>query len=400
VKFSFDRFATAGPSGEKAAYAADWAALERVEANGPLSGRLVLKHPAPALWTTALADISGAILSRKACAALGDRIRTRIVGSGPFAQAEWLPNQRLVLRANPGWRGPPPDFEEIVLRPVQDMRTAALALRAGEIDFSPVDLMSLGQVQRYPRTRLTRIDALDYVWIGLNVSKPPLDDRRVRQAVRAAIDVDAVLLAAYDGRVERARTLIPPRLLGHWQAAPLHPRDLAAARRLLAEAGWPDGFATRITVLNEARYVAAAEVVQANLAEAGIRCEVDARDGGSFWSAGKGRAGEELDLALQVFKGKADPSFYTQWFVGAQIGGWNWQRWSSPEFDRLHEVAAATLDETARAAAFIAMQQLMHESSAFIWLTHDVLAFAARDWLAPALLPNGSEWQLAAFRRA
>ncbi len=399
VKFSFERFGNAGPGGEKAAYAADWAALDHVEVSGPYKGRLLLKHPAPALWSTALADISGAIVSRRAFASLGDGVRTGIVGSGPFQATEWVPHQRFVLRANPAWRGSPPAFTEIVLRPVEDARTARIALKAGEIAFSGVDVLARRAVEAYPATNLTKIDGIDYVWIGLNVAKAPLSDRRVRQAIRAAIDVEAVLLAAYDGEAKRARALIPPALLGYWPDAPLYRRDLAAAKALLTEAGYPHGFATAITVLNEPKYRAAGEIVQANLAELGIACAVDARDSGSFWSAGKDPAGRDLDLVLQVFRGKADPSFYTQWFVSDQIGRWNWQRWSNPGYDRLHDIAASTLDGEIRAEAFIAMQKLMDESAAFIWLTHDVLLFAARDWLKPVLLPNGSDWQLADFAR-
>ncbi|HLJ64649.1 MAG TPA: ABC transporter substrate-binding protein [Stellaceae bacterium] len=397
VKFSFERFAHAGTQGSPSPYASDWAALDRVEVTGALSGTLHLKHPAPALWTIALADISGVILSRRQVGALGGEIGASLLGSGPFTIAQWIPDQRLTLTPNPAFRGPLPTFEEIELRPVSDDRTALLGFRAGELDFTAIDLLALDKVKQLPATTLTTIEAIDYVWIGLNLEKPPLDDPRVRRALRAAIDVDAVLLAAYDGKVPRARALLPPGILGHWAEAPLHRRDLDAARALLKEAGWERGFRTRITVFNDAKFRAAGEVVQANLAELGIRCAVDARDGAAFWSAGNGEAGRDLDLVLQFFKGKPDPSFFTQWFVSAQIGAWNWQRWSDPEFDRLHARAAATLDTEARRADYIAMQKRMEDAAAFIWLTHDRLAFAARPWLVPRLLPDGADWQLPLF---
>lgn len=401
VKFSFERFNNPPPGQKKASYASDWGQLEAVEVTGPLSGRIVLKKPAPALWLTTLADASGCIVSRRAFEAMGDKALTHALGSGPYLQAEWSPEQRYVLRANPEYGGTAPvRFPEIVLRPVPDGKTAEIAFRAGELDFTRIDITSLEPFRRMKGAALSTIDGIDYIWIGLNVEKPPLDDPRVRQAIRLAIDVDAALAAAYDGKVRRAKTLIPPQLLGHWAEAPLHKRDVAAARRLLGEAGHASGLKLTLTCLNQPAYKTAALVAQANLAEAGVGCDVRALDGGSFWSAGAGEAGKELELSLQLFKGKADPSFYTQWFTSSQVGEWNWQRWRSPEYDRLHEAAASTLDPQERTKAFVRMQQLMDDSAAFIWLTHDALAFAAQAWLRPAVLPNGNDWQLAYFAEA
>lgn len=400
VKFSFERFNNPPPGGKKATYAADWAALDKVEVTGPLSGRIILKNPAPALWTTAICDSSGCIVSKKAFEALGDKVMTQTAGSGPYLQAEWVANQRFVLKRNPDWQGAKPVFEEIVLRPVSESKTAEIAFKSNEIDFTRVDISSVDDFKKAAATKLTTIDAIDYIWIGMNVEKKPLDNVKVRQAIKAAVDVSQVLDGAYDGKVKPAKSLIPPALLGSWKDAPAPKRDVALAKKLLAEAGLPNGFKTRITVLNQPVYKNAALVVQANLAEVGIECEVDAQDGGTYWSSGKAEAGQNLDLSLQLFKGKADPSFYTQWFLTSQVGNWNWQRWKNEEFDNLHKAAASTNDPAERTKALVRMQQLMEESAAYIWLTHDVLVFASKDWLKPAVLPNGSDWQLPFFSEA
>ncbi|MFX8601154.1 hypothetical protein ABTL95_19840, partial [Acinetobacter baumannii] len=89
-------------------------------------------------------------------------------------------------------------------------------------------------------------------------------------------------------------------------------------------------------------FQAAGLVVQAMLANLGIKLNLEVLDGGTFWSAGKGDAGKNLDLSIQRFGGKADPAFQTQWFVSEQVGVWNWQRWASPEFDKLNVAAAST----------------------------------------------------------
>jgi peptide/nickel transport system substrate-binding protein len=391
VKFSFERFQARG--GELSPYADDWSALDGVETLGPHRGRIHLKRPAPALWRIGLADTSGCILPRRAVEAIGGRFTELAHGGGPYRIERWIPNQELVLASNPDYAGAGPPLAEIVMRPVHDVKTTELALLAGEVDFTALEPTVARSLKDREDVRLIWRDSIHYVWVGINVEKPPLNDVRVRRAIRSAIDVDSVLLAGWDGAVPRARSLLAPALLGHWPNAPTHARDLAAARRLLAEAGFPDGFTTRLTLLNKPSHQTAALVIQSNLAEIGVRVELDVHDAGTFWSLGKGATGEKLDLVIQRFGGKLDPSFQTQWFVSSQVGVWNWQRWRNPEFDHLHTRASSTVDPEERARLYVRMQALMEESAAFIWLTHEANVFGARRWLEPAVLPTGDDWQ-------
>jgi peptide/nickel transport system substrate-binding protein len=400
VKFSFERFQSATKDGKKSSYASDWGALEGVEVTGKLTGRIHLKRPAPSLWRITLCDGSGSIVSRKAFEALGDKVATQPVGSGAYLIQEWVPNQQLVLRANPDYAGSRPAFREVVVKPVAELKTAEIAFRAGELDFTQIDVASVDTFEKLPDARIVKMPGFEYIWVGMNVERPPLDNPKIRQAVRAAIDVDQVVLAAYQGKVARANAMIQPSLLGYWKEAPAYKKDAALARRLLGEGGQPGGFKTRLTLLNTSLYKTMGQVIQANLAEVGVQCELDVRDSGTFWSAGKGDGGKQLELSLQRFSAKMDPTFTSQWFVSEQIGVWNWQRWANPEFDRLHTLADSTNDVAERTKAVVRMQQLMDESAAFVWLTHGASIFAAKKWLQPAILPNGTDWQHEFFREA
>ena len=231
----------------------------------------------------------------------------------------------------------------------------------------------------------------------MNVEKKPFDDVRVRQALRAAIDVDQVLAGAYDGAVGRAYGPIAPGLLGYWKDAPHYARDVGRAKDLLKQAGLGGGFRAKLTLLNQPQYQSAGQIIQALVGEAGIQLDLDVRDAGSYWSAGNGDSGKQLDMALQRFGGKADPAFQTQWFVTSEIGDWNWQRWSDKQYDALFEKAGATDDKDARQQMYVEMQKLMDQSSAFVWLTHERNVFAFRDWVKPALLPNGDDMLLDRF---
>jgi peptide/nickel transport system substrate-binding protein len=400
VKFSFERFLAPTADGGRVPYADDWGTLERVEVTGPLTGRILFTAPSPAVWVIALADGSGAIVSRAAYEALGEEARMTPIGSGPYLLSEWTPRERFVLTANPDYQGPAPAFATIEGRPIADDKTAQLALQAGEIDFGQIDPAVATEIEGTEGLAVERLSAIDYVWIGPNIARAPYDDVRVRQALRLAIDVPAIIAAAYNGTVDQARALLAPGLLGHWADAPVHARDVDAARALLEEAGLGGGFETRLTVLNSAVAQTTAAIVQANLAEIGVIVEIEALDGGAYWAYGENDASAELDLVLVEYSGKFDPSFQTQWFTTDQIGTWNWQRWSEPAFDALHAEGASTTDPARREEIYVEAQRLMDESAAFWWITHNAYTFAFDATVVPGILPNGSQWQYAAFRRA
>lgn len=398
VKFSFEQFGIAVKDGKKSTYASDWSALKEVEVTGKYAGKIHLKNAAPALWNISIADGNGNILSKKAVEALGDKIATQMVGSGPYMIEKWTPNQELVLVRNPTYKGAEPaKIPRVIIKPVAEAKTAEIALRAKEIDFTPISPASIDALKGVAGVSVIEKPGMRYLFIGINVDKKPFDNIKVRQAVRAALDVNEIVAAGYDGKVKRANAMLQPSLIGYWQDAPNRKRDVALAKKLLAEAGLASGFKAQITVLNQAHFKTMALVAQANLADVGIQLDVDARDGGAFWGLGKDDLSKNLDMSLQPYSAKSDPGFSSQWFTSAQVGQWNWQRYKSAEYDRLHEQANASTDVAARARMYIEMQKIMDEFSAYVWLTHDASVFACASWLKPAVLPNGTDWQYSSF---
>ncbi|MCM2456654.1 ABC transporter substrate-binding protein [Rhizobium sp. CG4] len=401
VKFSFERFIKPDAEGKSVTYAKDWSALDHVEVTGPLEGRIILKNPAPALYTIALADGSGRIVSKKAFEALGKDFATKIVGSGPYVLKEWTPREQFVLEINPDYRGPiKPHFQQIVGKPIGEQKTAEIAFQSGEIDFTAIDPENGKALSALPDASVTEIPAIDYVWFGPNIEKAPFDDIRVRQAIRYAVDVDAILQGAYSGIYPRANALLAPCLLGAWKDAPLYTRDLEKAQALLDEAGHSGGFKAKLTVEAGARYEAIAQIIQANLADVGIEVEIEALESAAYWALGKNDASKDLELSLVKFNGKFDPGFQTQWFTSEQVGQWNWQRYKNADYDALHQKGGVTVDPAEREKIYIEAQKLLDESAAFIWITHNLNAFASRKWLKPGVLPNGNNWLYTAFTDA
>ena len=400
VKFSFERIAD--PKNESP-YRDDWAVLDRVEVHDPYSGTIHLKEAFAPLWTISLVRGSGCIVCKKAVEAAGGKFTTQPPAmSGPYLLKEWTPKQKTVLVRNPDWNGPAPAFDEIQIFPIDDEKTSEIAFEAGELDFTTLSLSSLPQLkEKLPaHAKLTEHPSLSYVWLGMNVENPALSDIRVREAIKKAVDVDAVLEAAYFGVAQRATGLIAPGLVGHRDITP-PPRDLEGAQKLLEEAGVSD-LSLTLDILNKAERTAAAQVIQANLAEVGINVEIKPHDSGTFWVLGDEKSGDSwksIQLMINRFSMQPDPSFATAWFTPDQVGVWNWERWRSEEFGKLHKEAIVELDPAKRQAAYARMQDLMDESGAYLFLTHELTAAIYRDTIVPGLLPDGNV-RLAEFKLA
>ncbi|MBN8942159.1 MAG: ABC transporter substrate-binding protein [Rhizobiales bacterium] len=399
VKFSFERFAVAPVDGKESPYKGDWTGLTGVEVTGRLTGKIVLSKPNAGLFAIALADVSGCIMSKKAVTERGVEHNTRPVGSGPYQVASVERQRGAVLKRNPAYAGTKPFYEEIRVNFIQDPKTTELALRSGELDFAVLPPAVAEPLRNAQGLSVDQSPGLAYIWLGINMQKPPFDDVRVRQAIRLALDVDQMLLAGFNGKAPRLNALIMQPILGYWAEAPVYRRNVAEARRLLAEAG-KTAIRARITVLNQPTFQTMALVARALLAEVGISVDVDVQEGATYWDAGKGDAGKNLDLFMMRFNGKLDPSFLMQWFVSSQIGTWNWQRFSSPEFDRLAAEAIVETDPQKRAALVIKAQQEMDKSAAFVWLTNDVAFAVRRATLKTAYLPGAIDWQLDHFAGA
>ncbi|MBC7799616.1 MAG: ABC transporter substrate-binding protein, partial [Gemmatimonadaceae bacterium] len=371
VKFSYERFVIP-VDGKESPYKGEWANLKAVEVTGRLTGRVVLDKPRAGLFTIAFGDVAGSILCRRAVEQRGAEHNTKPVGSGPLMVTSFEKQRQVVMRRNPAYVGERSGFDEVAVRYVPDPRTTELGLRSGDLDFAALPPSVAEPLRTAANLRILQQPGIANVWLGMNTEKPPFNDVRVRRAIRLALDVDQMLLGGYNGRAPRANALVMPQVVGHWAEAPVLKRDVAQAKRLMAEAGHASGFRARILVQNQPVYQTMALVARAMLAEIGITLEVDAQDAGSFFSAGKGDVGKALDMFIIRFNGKLDPNFLAQWFTSDQVGVWNWQRWANKDFDALLDQGSSELDDTKRAALFVRAQQIMEESAAFVWLTYDV----------------------------
>ncbi|MDZ4729327.1 MAG: ABC transporter substrate-binding protein [Xanthomonadales bacterium] len=384
VKASYERIANPA---NNSAYSSDWAALDYIEVINEREGVIVLKEPFTPLLSTTLPGPAGAILP--AAVLQGNESRNFGVDlpatAGPYRIKQWNPGQSFIMERNPDWNGDRPTFDEVHLILIVDDKAAEIAYDAGEVDATRLAASSLAEFESHPRPNSTIIKnpLHSYYWLGMRVDHPLYRDIRVRRAVQQAINIEELVEGAFLGSVKPATGIIAPGVIGYRQKQGLPPFDPQAAKRLLAEAGYPDGFKTIITTTTETELVAAATIVATQLIKIGIRAEVAPEENNSVITRAQGplKYRKNDQMILWQYGVNPDPYWYMAWFTPEQIGKWNWERWDSKEFGKLARQGTLEDDPLKRQLIYERMAALMDDSGAYVFFANGLNAVIHRDYI-------------------
>jgi peptide/nickel transport system substrate-binding protein len=211
------------------------------------------------------------------------------VGTGPYMFKEWVQGQRWVVEKNPNYWNPErrATFDEVVFRWIKEPQAAVTALLNGEVDVIPnvppqlVDRIQASSSAHVAATRGSRL-----MFLGMNSNYKPWDNVKVRQAVYHAIDRQALIQGVLGGRAYELNGPIGPGMYAYDpNLQPQYPYDPAAAKRLLAEAGYPNGLDVELQSPN-GRYLKDKEISEAivsMLGQVGIRARLVTPEWSKIW---------------------------------------------------------------------------------------------------------------------
>ena len=222
------------------------------------------------------------------------------IGSGPWRFVSWSHDDAIVLAKNEKYWAGPPRSDTLRIRIIPEPLTQAAEFEAGQLSVVEVPV---GETRRWEESHgqeLQRRPALRDLYVAINTTRGPLKDVRVRRALNYAIDVPTLLTTVLADRGIRAAGALPPGLPGYDSSRVPYRYDPAEAKRLLAEAGYPNGFAVKLWRTQRAELARLAQSLQQGLGEVGIRAEIVERDASSARAA--------------VRNGEAD-LFLTDWWA-------------------------------------------------------------------------------------
>lgn len=307
------------------------------------------------------------------------------IGTGPFAFAGFQNNVAVRYRAFPDhWAGRQP-IDTLVFSITPNPAVRLTKLRAGECHIMAFpDPADTARIAADPALQLLKQEGLNIGYLSLNAAMPPFTDVRVRRAVNMAVDKATIVDAVYRGAGVVAKNPIPPTLWSYNDDVRDYPFDPAAAQKLLAEAGFPEGFETELWYMPVSRPYnpngkRIAEMIQVDLAKIGIRTRL-VTDEWSEYRAKLQSGG--APMALFGWTGdNGDPDNFFDVLLGckaARPGGNNIAKWCDPDFDGLVTRAKAVPDQAARAALYRRAQEIVKEQAPWLPIAHSVVFMAAR----------------------
>lgn len=336
--------------------------------------RLVLDAPQPLLPLQLTASNAATIhvVSQQAVEAMGDEAFARApVGSGPFRFVEWVPDDRIVFERFDGhWElgldgQPLPYLDGYVVRQISDQSVASIELRTGNIHlvFDPL-AQDLAAIEAEPSTALHQVAGTYrgfpsfYFNSSEDSSSPFAHDVRLRQAVQHAIDREAMAAALSFGTgVGHYYWGWYPGVPGYDETLPRYEYDPERARALVAEAGYANGVGFDVKVINRPSDVRPLEVMQAMLAEVGIRMNIVLQDRVPWVEDGTNGNFEALAHGNTA---QPDPMLRQESRTGSSS---NWAGYSNPVVDMLWAAAATEADEESRAQLYRDMQRQIFEDA-------------------------------------
>jgi peptide/nickel transport system substrate-binding protein len=351
------------------------AAVSSVDIVDPLTVELKLKEPSAPLLA-ALATI--AIVPRE-MEANKEALQKQPIGTGPFKFETWQPNGYVLLVRNEAYRDAgKPKLDGLKFNIVPESSTRQVGLLSGQYKLLPqVDAATALQLKGKPNISLTQTLELSNTVIGLNVSRPPFNDPKVREAVNYALDRQAIIDAALFGAGVPAGPLSPA--LKQW-VRPVsdfscYGHDTQKARALLKEAGFTQAQPLVLRVLAARQDIKdIAQVVQAQLAEVGIKVDLQNEETGQFVQNWRN---SNFDLFASANAGGPDPDefFYRTFHTG---GSTNVFKYSDATVDQQLDEARRIQDPARRKALYDQLQATLACSGPVASIAYGTLFSAAR----------------------
>ncbi|GAA5179960.1 ABC transporter substrate-binding protein [Rugosimonospora acidiphila] len=383
VKSSLDRLRDPATAAVAASYIASVSSVDTPDANTAV---LNLSAPDAGLLAS-LANVNLAILSKDNTE---QQVAAKPNGTGPFSYTSRTPNQSVTLTANPNYWAGKPKSSQLQFRIIPDESSVVSAMQSGNVQFAVLDDPTVAKTAQGSGLTLDKTPDLGYHVLQLNSRKAPLNNVNVRLAMQCAISRQQVVDTAALGQGTVIGPITSPAYKSDPNAQPCATQNVAKAKQLLTQAGYPNGL-TITAIVSTGLYstsVNEAQNLQSQLKAAGITLKLQTLDSAAYvdaWVAGN------FTAAVALNGGSPDPDgMYGRYFTSTgnlnKVAGF-----SSPQLDQLFAQGKATTDPAQRKQIYTQISNYLTDNAVWIWL------FSSYDYTATTStvhgftpMPNGS----------
>ncbi|MBD2780205.1 ABC transporter substrate-binding protein [Xenorhabdus sp. 42] len=345
--------------------------------------RFELSHP-EAPFIANLAMDFASILSQEYAdvmmkAGTPEKVDLNPIGTGPFQLQQYQKDSRILYKAFKDYWAGKAKIDRLVFSITPDASVRYAKLQKNECQIMPYpNPADISRMKQDKDIVVKEQAGLNAGYLAFNVTKPPLDNLKVRQALAMAINKDAIIDAVYQGAGQKAKNLLPPTMWGYNNDIKDYSYDPAKAKELLKEAGFPNGFETDLWAMPiqrpynpNARRMA--EMIQADWAKIGVKAKIVSYEWGEYLK--RARDGEPKTVMMGWTGDNGDPDnfFTTQFSCSARDNGSNYGKWCYKPFEDILKAARESSDVNKRTELYKQAQVVMHEQVPAVIIAHSTV---------------------------
>ena len=285
-------------------------------------------------------------------------------GTGPFKLVKWTKGQEIVMERFDGYWGEKPKIAKAIFKVVPEDATRLAMVKTGEAQAAEdVPISEASRISQDKDLELIRTPGYGVEYLAFNSQKEPFTDKRVRQALALSLNLDAIASGVYQNPGRRHTSTMTDGMLGYHSTLPPFVQNKEAAKKLLAEAGLPDGFTFTLLTNDNKTRVKLAEVIQAQLKEVGITVNLKVVERGVFI---KDHLSGDYTAIISGWSNPTGDGDFSQFPMHGQAGietGENAGRYSNPRIEQLLQDSRREMDPAKRAEDFKEIQEIVREDA-------------------------------------
>ena len=363
VKTNFDRLLDPNV---KAPRAGVFKMVSEVKVIDEFTIQFILDEPfAPLL--SILASHEGGIISPKAIEKFGKNIINEPNGTGPFSFESWTPGKEIVLAKNDQYFGDKAKVDKVIFKIVPEETTRTSMIETGEAHIAePLSVTMMDTVDASSAMEVYRSEGFGTEYIGFNTEKKPFNDIRVRKAIAHAIEMDSIIKGVFNNVGKKANSLLGSQVFGYHEGLKAYEYNLNEAKRLLAEAGYPNGLKTILSTNDVKERVSLAEVVQSQLKGIGVDVEIQVFEAGTFIEKRNRGESQMFINSWRNATGDADYNQYNLFHSSSKGPAGNVFFYSNERVDQLVNAGRIESDPEKRIQIYAEAQELEMQDAVYV----------------------------------
>lgn len=323
-----------------------------------------------------LAAVQGGIVSKKAVLKYGDDYVNHPVGTGQYKLKEWLPGNRIVFEGFKDAYQGAPNFEELTYLTIPEVSNRMIALETGEVDVAfDIGIMDKETIENSNNLELVEVESPALLYLGFDQTNPIYQNKKLREAIAYAIDNQTFVDVVFRGSAVAGDSPLPKASPAYNGNVKKYNQDIEKAKKLLAEAGYPNGLDIELWCMDDGPRVDMCVIIQDQLKKIGINVEIKIFEFGAYVSK-TALPNKELYFLSWNSSGDGDVALYPLFHSSQHGAPGNRSFYSNKEVDKLLDKARVSVDEEERKSLYKEVQNILQEDLAIYALAYPKINLA------------------------